>query len=177
MNPQSGSTSGARFTTATLALSVFLLLTGGVLLLPFALSQNAIQNDVYMSNLFLAPLFVVASVTLLLIGVWRIFRISAERRARLPWTRALLIAVVGAGAVAGASFLVGGQYASVPAGAVYWPPYLNGWLLAVIAIIAGAVAIIGWRWGASESPVEREEYRHTVASLKMTPTRSHIAAP
>lgn len=155
MNPQNGPASGVRFIIATLALSVFLLLTGGVLLLPFALSSNAIQNDVYMSNLFLAPLFVVASVALLLVSVWRIFRIPAERRARLPWARALLIAVVGAGAVAGASFLVGGQYASIPAGAVYWPPYLNGWLLAVIALVGVAVAVVGWLWGAGEALGER----------------------
>lgn len=155
MNPQNGPASGVRFIIATLALSVFLLLTGGVLLLPFALSSNAIQNDVYMSNLFLAPLFVVASVALLLVSIWRIFRIPAERRARLPWARALLIAVVGAGAVAGASFLVGGQYASIPAGAVYWPPYLNGWLLAVIALVGVAVAVVGWLWGAGEALGER----------------------
>jgi hypothetical protein len=146
---------GTHFTTATLALSAFLLLTGGVLLLPFALSPNAIQNDVYMANLFLLPLFVIGSIVFLLVGVLRNFRVPAERRAPWPWARALLLAVVGAAAVVGASFLVGGQYASVPAGDVYWPPYLNGWLLAVIALIGVAVAVAGWVWGTGESRGER----------------------
>jgi len=135
---------GGRASVALLALGGYFVLAGGIFYLPFALSPNAIQNDVYMTNLFLAPVFVLGGVLLLLVGLALFARSPEPQRGR--WMRALPPALVGAGVTAVAAFLVGGRYESFPPGSVYWPPYLNGWLLAVTAAVAVGVAVAGWGW-------------------------------
>lgn len=156
MNPQSDPGSRAtpprsvRLSIAMVTLSVFLMCVGVVFYLPFFLSPNAIQNDVYMSNLFLAPPFAAGGLVLLFVGSMLFLRSAEARRMRGRglWARAMLLALAGAGVVTGASFLVGGRYESFPPGSVYWPPYLNGWLLAVTAVVGVGVTVAAWLWAA-----------------------------
>jgi hypothetical protein len=145
-----GRPAGLRAATALLATGGFALLAGAVFLLPFALSAYAIQNDVYMSNLFLAPLFILAGGIAVVVGLVLLLRSHAPRRdTGRAGMRALLLAALGAGAVAAASFLFGGRYESAGAVAISWPPYLNLPLLA-FALAAGiVVGVLGWIWGAS----------------------------
>lgn len=138
-----------RFGAAFAALGAFLTLAVGVFLLPFFLSPYAIQNDVYMANLFLAPLFLLAGIVGLLTGAISLYRSARPLGVGQVWLRALVIAVVGAGVVTIASWLVGGRFESFPPGSVIWPPYLNGWLLAVVVATGAAVAVAGWLWGPS----------------------------
>lgn len=146
-----------RLSIAIVTLSLFLLFVGVVFFLPFFLSPSAIQNDVYMSNLFLAPPFAAGGLVLLFVGLVLFLRSAAAQRMRGRglWARTMLLALLGAGIVAVASFLVGGHYESFPPGSVYWPPYLNGWELAVTAVVGAAVTVAGWLWVAREPGDER----------------------
>src|SRR5579859_5475005 len=97
------------FALALLAAGGLLVLSALVFLSPFALSPNAIQNDVYMGNLFLSPpLLVVGSA--LCVGSSLLAR--AQGRS-LGWWQALLLAGVGGGLVALLYGSVGGHYSSV----------------------------------------------------------------
>ncbi|MDE3228271.1 MAG: hypothetical protein KGO05_00190, partial [Chloroflexota bacterium] len=113
MNARSSAPGRARAMVTLLALGGYLILTGLALLLPFGLSAYSIQNDVYMANLFLAPLFGLVGVILLLIGAVLSLRAPATR-GRWLWARALLLAIAGAGVVVGATFVFGGHYESFP---------------------------------------------------------------
>lgn len=144
-----GHTNAPRAMTALLAIGGSALLSGGVFLLPFALSPNAIQNDVYMTNLFLSPLFLVVGAASLVVGfIW--MTVSHELRRHAQWARgrALLLAVVGAALVTVASFLFGGQYESFGPSTVYWPPYLNMTMLVFAVAVAVLAGVAGWVWGA-----------------------------
>lgn len=147
MNARNTMPGRARAITVLLALGGYLILTGLALLLPFGLSSFAIQNDVYMANLFLAPLFGLVGVVLLLIGAALSLRATATR-GRWLWARALLLAIIGAGVMIGATFLLGGHYESFPPGSVYWPPYLSGELFIAVLVIGALVGVGGWLWGA-----------------------------
>ncbi|HEX8997822.1 MAG TPA: hypothetical protein VF812_17470 [Ktedonobacterales bacterium] len=140
---------GARFGAALLSLGIFAVLAGGLFLLPFVVTSYAIQNDVYMTNLFLSPVFVAVGVVCALIGMV-VMRVSS-RAGSLPRLalRPLALAVVGLGVVAVASALFGGRYESFPAGSVYWPPYLNAPLLVVALIVGMGALIAGWLVGWS----------------------------
>lgn len=134
------------------ALGGFAVLVSGELFLPFALSQYAIQNDVYMSNLFLGPVFAFIGVVGLFIGGLLSLRQSGAYRLGRLWLRALALAVVGAGVVAIAALLFGGHYESYPPGAVFWPPYLNEALLAFALVVALLVFLGGLVWDDSGRP-------------------------
>ncbi|HEX8730493.1 MAG TPA: hypothetical protein VF725_00425 [Ktedonobacterales bacterium] len=148
MNARNSAPRSARAITVLLALGGYLIFTGLALLLPFGLSSLSIQNDVYMANLFLAPLFGLVGAVVLLIGAVLFLRAPAMR-GRLLWARALLLAIIGAGVVVGATFVFGGHYESFPPGSVYWPPYLSGELFIAVVAIGAAVGVGGWLWGAT----------------------------
>jgi hypothetical protein len=140
-----------RLIAGFVALGAFTLLAAGVFLSPFALSPNAIQNDVYMTNIFLGPLFALVGVGCLLIGgLLSLWRSRTPGLSRL-WLRALALAVGGAVVVAVAYALFGGRFYSVHADSFYWPPYLNGVMLGVAALMALATFLGGWFWGAGEA--------------------------
>ncbi|HEU0028060.1 MAG TPA: hypothetical protein VFQ25_13175 [Ktedonobacterales bacterium] len=146
-----GRAPGLRVASALLAAGGFALLAGAVFLLPFALSPYAIQNDVYMANLFLAPLFILAGGICIVVGLVLLARSRGPRRdAGRVGMRALLLAALGAAAVAAASFLFGGRYESMGPVAISWPPYLNLPLLAFALVVGAVVCILGWIWGASQ---------------------------
>lgn len=150
----------ARVATALLALGAFALVTSALFLFPFAYSPYAIQNDVYMANLFLAPPIALFGLILLAAGVIGGVRTAHTQGRRWLWWRPLIIAALGAAVVAAVSPLVGGHYESYPPGAVYWPPYLNGWLLIATAVVGVAVTVAGWFWGVGGAGSERPRARH-----------------
>lgn len=136
-----------RVVSVLLATGGFLLLAGGVFLLPFALSPYAIQNDVYIGNYVVGPLvLVVGAVGVLggLLGLSRSRRLRGHRTGVVA--RALLLAFAGGAALTIAMFLVGGRYHSVGPQAVDWPPYLNLPLLAVAPALCVVVGVIAWKW-------------------------------
>ncbi len=144
-------TAGARVVSALLAIGAFAVLAGGILLLPFALTPDAIQNDVYMGNLFLAPVFLVVGAGSFVGGLPGLVRspgLQGQRGGLL--TRALLLAVLGGVGVALATFLVGGRYTSVGPNP-NWPPYLNTPLLAVAIVIGILVCVVAAIWNGLAS--------------------------
>jgi hypothetical protein len=70
--------SGRRLIGALLATGGYALLAGEVLQLPFVLSSYAIQNDVYLGNYCLAPLFVVGGASSVLVGLLHMGRLGAH---------------------------------------------------------------------------------------------------
>ena len=77
------STSGGRAVTVFMALGAFAVLVGADYLLPFALSQNAMQNDMYMPNLFGGVAFLVAGSVSLLVGLLGLAIVHMRGRAAL----------------------------------------------------------------------------------------------
>ena len=141
-----------RTTTVLLASGGFALLTGGLFLLPFVITTTAIQNDVYMGNYLIGPLFLVAGGICLAMGLLSLGMAHAGHR-RILLMRALLLAVAGAVAVAVANLLFGGRYYSVGPSAPDWPPYLTLEILVVAVVVGIAVCVAGWVWGAgTEGP-------------------------
>jgi hypothetical protein len=121
----------------------FFALSALVFLSPFVLSSNAIQNDVYMSNLFLSPPLLAIGGALCL-GSWLI----AKGLGRLlGWWEAVVLAVVGGGMLAVLYNPVGGHYSSFGPNLVNWPPYLNGPMLGVEVGLGLAVFLAGLLWG------------------------------
>ena len=160
MRTPDGASTRARLAAAILALGGFALLTSGEFLFPFAFSPYAIQNDVYMANLFLTPPIALLGFILLVAGVIGGVRTAHLRGQRWQWLRPLAIAALGAAVVAIASPLVGGHYESFPPGLVNWPPYLNEWLLIFAAVVGVAVAVAGWFWGVGVAGSGRPRVGH-----------------
>ena len=162
---------------------------------PFAISPYAQQNDVYMGNLFIAPVVfllgsvafligqtglglrailaaLLALVTLLAIGVFAFGNLalpipfyaaimmagtllllivgclvtSIHGMLKL-WSRGMVVAFLGTGALALLYILFGGHYTSLGDQPVNWPPYLTAPILGGAVAIAGAIFLIGWLWG------------------------------
>jgi hypothetical protein len=132
---------------ALIAVGAYAILVGAVFLLPFALSSYSIQNDVYMTNFFLSPLFFLFGAFCILIGLVAMRRSRTVRDAALQagWHAALL-AILGAVTITGATFLVGGQYESFGDTPIYWPPYLNISLLLFTLALGVIVGFIGALW-------------------------------
>ncbi|HZC05890.1 MAG TPA: hypothetical protein VE338_09625 [Ktedonobacterales bacterium] len=140
-----------RVGSGLVALGEFALLTSAVWLSPFAFSPYAIQNDVYMANMFLAPPTALVGVVAAGVGVIFVLRAPERRRIGLVWVRALLIAAVGAGALALVYELFGGQYHSVGPEPINWPPYLNEVMLSLTPLVGLLVLLAGWWWGPRAS--------------------------
>lgn len=135
-----------------IALGEFALLVSAVFLTPFVVNQYAIQNDVYMTNLFLSPPIAGLGVICAAIGTLLVLRTSERRRIGLIWLRALLVAAVGAGLITLAYELVGGHYQSFGETPFIWPPYLNAVTLGLVGL-AGLLALVaGWWWAANGFP-------------------------
>ncbi len=150
-------TAGARVVSALLATGAFAVLAGGILLLPFALSPYATQNDVYLGNYFLAPVFLVVGAGCFVGGLFGLVRSSGLQGQRGGLlVRALLLALLGGASVALATFLVGGRYTSVGPNAPNWPPYLNTPLLAVAIVLGILVCVVAAIWnGLASTRTER----------------------
>lgn len=131
---------------ATLGTGSFAVLVGGEFLLPFAVSPYAIQNDVYMGNLFIGPVFVVVGGIGVLVGLVGLsLTRGLGRRGWWLGLRALLLAIVGAAIVALATLLFGGRFHSEGPSAPDWPPYLTIPLVGVTLVIGCAVSFLAGR--------------------------------
>jgi hypothetical protein len=132
---------------ALIAVGAYTILVGIVILLPFALSSYSLQNDVYMTNLFLSPLYFLFGVFCIVAGLVVLRRSRTTRGAalRVGWHTAIL-AILGAVAVTGTTFLLGGQYVSYGDTPIYWPPYLNSPLILFTLALGVIVAFVGALW-------------------------------
>jgi len=136
-----------RFAGASLALGGYLLLTGALFLSPFLLSQNAIANDVFMANLFIAPVYVVLGILLFLGGLlgargnWRTGWGSS------PW-QALLLALAGGGVLLLVYALSGSRYYAFGETVSSLPPYLNLPVFLVSLALGAAIFLLGWLWSS-----------------------------
>jgi hypothetical protein len=134
---------------AFLAAGGYALLVGGIFLLPFVLSPYAIQNDVYMGNLFLGYPLVAAGCAGALVGLLVLVLVPDLRHYAWQWgSRAVLLAVLGAVVVAGAEWLFGGQYSSVP-GNIWWPLYLTLPVVGVALAMGVIIVLVGRALGDS----------------------------
>lgn len=136
---------------ALVALGAYAALISIVFLSPFALSPYAIQNDVYMGNLFLSAPFALAGVVCLAVGALLVLRAPGKRRMGWLWARSLLVAVVGATLVSIVYALFGGHYQSFGPTPINWPPYLNGALMNAALVVGLLVVLGGIFWGARDS--------------------------
>jgi hypothetical protein len=128
-----------------------------IVLSRFALSLYAIQNDVYMGNLFIGvPLLVVGGILVLASAV--VARLQARE---VSWTAGLVLAAVAGGLLALLYALFGGHYVSVGP-PPNWPPYLNGTMMIVIPVLDLAVFGAGWVWGAWGGRMGRQPSRRGV---------------
>jgi hypothetical protein len=133
--------------TAFLATGAFTFLVGGIFLLPFLLSPYAIQNDVYMGNLFLGYPFMAVGCVGAFVGVLILIMVPDLRHHALRWgSRAVLLAVLGALVVAGANWLLGGQYIGM-SGNIWWPPYLTLPVVGVSLLMGVITVLAGTAWG------------------------------
>jgi hypothetical protein len=134
---------------ALITLGAYAALVCLIFLSPFALTSYAIQNDVYMGNLFLSPPLAVAGVVCIVSG-WIITLRARHRQAagvsvgRVAM-RALLVALVGAGVMGVVYALFGGQFRSFGPTPIYWPPYLSGGVL-VATLLVGLAALLASLW-------------------------------
>lgn len=143
------SSPGVRVGAGLIALGEFALLASVVFLAPFVVSRYAIQNDVYMTNLFLSPLIAMTGALCAGIGTFLVLRSPERRRIGLIWMRALLVAALGAGLITLIYELFGGHYQSFGETPLSWPPYLNAVTLG-ISSLAGLLALLaGWWWAAN----------------------------
>lgn len=172
----------------------FTMFSAIVLYSPFVISPYAQQNDVYMGNLFIAPIVfllgsvafligqtglglrailaaLLALVSLLAIGVFAFgnlavpipfypaimvadtllllivgFLVASIHGTLKLWSRGMVVAFLGAGALVLLYILFGGHYTSLGDHPVSWPPYLTAPILGVAAGIAGIIFLIGWLW-------------------------------
>lgn len=137
---------GVRAFTLLLAAGVYVILSGIVFLSPLVLNSTAIQNDVYMTNLFLAPPIIVLGAICLLagwIGMWR--EVHAGRANRIG-KRPVIIAALGAVVMLALYLAFGGHYSDAY-GVISWPPYMNGASL-VIMLIVGVLVLVATRFRA-----------------------------
>jgi hypothetical protein len=143
----------ARAGAALIALGAFAALVCLIYLSPFALSSYAIQNDVYMGNLFISAPLAVGAIICLVAG-WLMALRAPGRQLRDPSMgmlagRALLVALGGALLVAIAYAPLGGQYHSFGPTPIAWPPYLNAAVMAVTLLVGLAVLLVSLWWSAS----------------------------
>jgi hypothetical protein len=150
----SGAPGGVRAAAALITLGVYTALVCVIYLSPFALSSSAIQNDVYMSNLFLSAPLALAGVVCMasggIIALRARSRGSMGPRMGLVAARALLVALVGAGVVAVAYALFGGRFHSFGPTPISWPPYLNEAVL-VATLLVGLMALLVSLWWSARN--------------------------
>ncbi len=140
----------SRLAVASLAMGGYLLLAGIVFQSPFLRASRAIQNDVFLTNLFIAPLYCVLGGLLLLAGLlgarghWRRGRGSAL------W-RPLLLAVAGAGVLLLVYYLFGSRYYAYQETSSSLPPYLNVPVLVASLALGVVIFLAGWVWSGRSS--------------------------
>jgi hypothetical protein len=153
MTPASTTDHGASpIVLALLASGGFISLSAVLFLSPFVLSPYAMQNDVYMGNLFLSPPWFLLGAILFLAGL-----LIARLQGRgAPWKQGLLLAGIGGVLLALLYLLVGGHYSSVGPPST-WPPYLNETMMGVTLALAVGEFIVGWGWGALARSRRRQQ--------------------
>lgn len=127
---------------ASLATGGYLVLAALIVLSPFVLSPYAIQNDVYMGNLFIGPPLLVIGGILCVVSLLLI----RARKWAVAWGAGVVLAVTGSGLLALLYAPFGGHYVSVGPPAS-WPPYLNEPMMVVTLALGLAVFGLGWAWG------------------------------
>lgn len=145
----SGAPGSVRAAAALITLGVYAALVCVIYLSPFALTSYAIQNDVYLGNLFLSVPLAVAGVVCMASG-WVIVlrarrKLSMELSAGLVVSRALLVALAGAVVLGVVYALFGGQYHSFGPTSIFWPPYLNEAVL-VATLLVGLATLMASLW-------------------------------
>ncbi|HEX8982815.1 MAG TPA: hypothetical protein VF792_08605 [Ktedonobacterales bacterium] len=136
--------SGARAFTLLLAAGVYVILSGIVFLSPLVLNSTAKQNDVYMSNYFIAPLIIILGVICLLLGSIGLWRAVSSGRAWGIGRRSVIIAALGAVVMLALYLAFGGHYSNAY-GVISWPPYMNGASL-VIMLVVGVLVLVAIRF-------------------------------
>lgn len=146
---------GVRAAAALITLGVYAALVCVIYLSPFALSSSAIQNDVYMGNLFLSAPLAVASVVCMASGGIIALRVHSRRsmgpRMGLVMSRALLVALAGAVVLGVVYALFGGQYHSFGPTPIFWPPYLSGAVLVATLLVGLATLMASLWWSARDA--------------------------
>lgn len=143
---------GVRAFTLLLAVGVYIILSGLVFLSPLVLNPTANQNDVYMSNLFLAPPITALGVLCLLvgwIGMWR--QVHAGRASRIG-RRPVIIAALGAVVMLALYLVFGGHYVN-GYNVMSWPPYMNEVSL-LIMLLVGVLVLVATRSWYADVPRE-----------------------
>ena len=134
---------GGAWAAGFVALGGFAFLLAGVFLLPLEINSGATSNDVYMTNFFFSPTYLVVGGICLLAGL----AISAYTWHRWrPWARALLVSATGAAIMALTYARLGGQFHSEGAHANDWPPYLTDQIMVLTVPVGIAVFIGAWVW-------------------------------
>lgn len=146
---------------ALLAGGGFIMLSAAIFLSPLVLSQYAIQNDVYMTNLFIRPPLLLVGDILVLIGLLTAY----FRRRVIAWGQALLLIAAAGGLLVVLYTLIGGHYVSYGPPAS-WPLYLNGPIAGITVALSLAMFVAGWGWGT----LMRRQ--HSQQAAGGTPTRT-----
>lgn len=139
-------TIGARIFALVLTVGVYIVLVGLIFLSPFALNSTAIQNDVYMTNLFLSPPIIILGAICLIIGWIGLQRAVNAGRASGIGMRPMIIATLGAVVMAAGYLAFGGQF-MFASGDVEWPPYMNDMSIVVALVVGALVLVAALFWG------------------------------
>ncbi len=140
----------SRLAVVSLAMGGYLLLAGIVFQSPFLLASRAIQNDVFLTNLFIAPVYCALGGLLLLAGLL-IARSHRRRRRGSELWRALLLAVAGAGVLLLVYYLFGSRYYAYQETSSSLPPYLNVPVLLASLALGVTIFLVGWVWSGRSS--------------------------
>jgi hypothetical protein len=96
-----------------------------------------------MANLFLAPVYLIAGVILLVIGL-----VAGRGMRRQAWMKALVLAIGSTGLQALLYYAVGGRYYAFGETVSSLPPYLNLPVFAISVALGTVVFLAGRLWSS-----------------------------